>query len=203
MFCLRAAGDRVFRSRRIAVRPTPERHGQGAWAGGGPGCRAASVRRQSEGSDRRRRRGGRHGPYQAGPEGRGSPRPRCPAEGRAQAARAALPHLLDHAGAGPHRRAGARRRRDTVPGVVLLMLQMSWIGGGLATYFYGLYVTIRARAWRWVILVRRPALRQRPGLRRLQLDTAGRARAAGARGRGAAAAREGGKRSSDGTPLRS
>ena len=40
---------------------------------------------------------------------------------------------------------------DTVPGVVLLMLQMSWIGGGLATYFYGLYVTVRARAWRWVI----------------------------------------------------
>ncbi len=39
-----------------------------------------------------------------------------------------------------------------LPDIVFLMLQMSWVGGALATYFYGLYVTIRARAWGWVIV---------------------------------------------------
>jgi hypothetical protein len=38
-----------------------------------------------------------------------------------------------------------------LPGIVFLMLQLSWIGGAVATYFYGLYVTIRAKAWGWVV----------------------------------------------------
>lgn len=52
---------------------------------------------------------------------------------------------------------------DAVPNVVLLMLQVSWISGAVATYFYGLYVTIRARAWWWVILCAIPLFGSVPG----------------------------------------
>jgi len=50
-----------------------------------------------------------------------------------------------------------------LPGIVFLMLQLSWIGGAVATYFYGLYVTIRARAWRWVVLCAVPLVGSVPG----------------------------------------
>jgi hypothetical protein len=50
-----------------------------------------------------------------------------------------------------------------VPGVVLLMLQASIFGGVVATYFYGLYVTVRARAWGWVALCAIPVVGSVPG----------------------------------------
>ena len=43
------------------------------------------------------------------------------------------------------------------------MVQVSWISGAVATYFYGLYVTIRARAWWWVILCAIPLFGSVPG----------------------------------------
>jgi hypothetical protein len=52
---------------------------------------------------------------------------------------------------------------DVLPGIVFGMVQLSWLGGAVATYFYGLYVTIRARAWGWVVLCAVPLLGSVPG----------------------------------------
>ena len=52
---------------------------------------------------------------------------------------------------------------DLLPSVVLLMIQVSWFGGAVATYFYGLYVTIRAHAWGWVALCAIPLVGSVPG----------------------------------------
>lgn len=45
-----------------------------------------------------------------------------------------------------------------IPGIAWLMWQASIFGGVVATYFYGLYVTIRARAWGWVVLCAIPVV---------------------------------------------
>jgi hypothetical protein len=52
---------------------------------------------------------------------------------------------------------------DVIPEPVPLMLQVSWAGGAVATYFYGLYVTLRARAWLWVLLCAIPLVGSVPG----------------------------------------
>ncbi len=52
---------------------------------------------------------------------------------------------------------------DVLPGIVFGMVQLSWLGGAFATYFYGLYVTIRARAWGWVVLCAVPLVGSVPG----------------------------------------
>ncbi len=52
---------------------------------------------------------------------------------------------------------------DLLPAIVLLMIQVSWFGGAVATYFYGLFVTIRARAWGWVVLCAIPLFGSVPG----------------------------------------
>jgi hypothetical protein len=50
-----------------------------------------------------------------------------------------------------------------VPGIVMVMLQASILGGVSATYLYGLYVTVRARAWGWVALCAIPVVGSVPG----------------------------------------
>jgi hypothetical protein len=52
---------------------------------------------------------------------------------------------------------------DLLPAIALLMIQVSWISGAVATFFYGLYVTIRARAWGWVLLCAIPLFGSVPG----------------------------------------
>lgn len=52
---------------------------------------------------------------------------------------------------------------ELLPAIVLLMIQVSWISGAVATFFYGLYVTIRARAWGWVLLCAIPLFGSVPG----------------------------------------
>ncbi len=52
---------------------------------------------------------------------------------------------------------------DVLPGIVFGMVQLSWLGGAVATYVYGLYVTIRARAWGWVALCAVPLFGSVPG----------------------------------------
>ena len=52
---------------------------------------------------------------------------------------------------------------DILPAPFPLMLQVSWVSGAVATYFYGLYVTIRARAWGWVLLCAFPLAGSVPG----------------------------------------
>jgi hypothetical protein len=52
---------------------------------------------------------------------------------------------------------------ELIPDVAFGMLQASWLGGAAATFFYGLYVTIRARAWGWVILCAIPLIGSVPG----------------------------------------
>ena len=52
---------------------------------------------------------------------------------------------------------------DFLPVPFPLMLQVSWIGGAVATYFYGLYVTLRARAWGWALLCAVPLAGSVPG----------------------------------------
>ena len=51
----------------------------------------------------------------------------------------------------------------TVPPPIPLMVQVSWFGGAVATWVYGLYVTIRARAWGWVVLCAIPLFGSVPG----------------------------------------
>lgn len=52
---------------------------------------------------------------------------------------------------------------DTVPPPIPLMVQVSWFGGAIATWVYGLYVTVRARAWGWVVLCAIPLFGSVPG----------------------------------------
>jgi len=52
---------------------------------------------------------------------------------------------------------------DILPAPFPLMVQVSWVCGAAATYFYGLYVTIRARAWGWVLLCAIPLAGSVPG----------------------------------------
>ena len=52
---------------------------------------------------------------------------------------------------------------DLLPDIVWVMVLLSWLGGATATYFYGLYVTIRARAWGWVALCAIPLAGSVPG----------------------------------------
>lgn len=53
--------------------------------------------------------------------------------------------------------------QGTVPAPIPLMTQVAWIPGALATYVYGLYVTVRARAWGWVALCAVPLFGSVPG----------------------------------------
>lgn len=48
--------------------------------------------------------------------------------------------------------------QDLIPGIAWYMVFLSAIGGWAATYLYGLYVTIRARAWGWVALCAIPVV---------------------------------------------
>jgi hypothetical protein len=45
-----------------------------------------------------------------------------------------------------------------LPDIAWLMWATAIFGGCVATYFYGLYVTIRARAWGWVVLCAIPVV---------------------------------------------
>lgn len=57
------------------------------------------------------------------------------------------------------------RRIDTglLPDIAWLMWATAIFSGCVATYFYGLYVTVRARAWGWVALCAIPVLGSVPG----------------------------------------
>jgi hypothetical protein len=50
-----------------------------------------------------------------------------------------------------------------IPDVAWLMWAAAIFGGCVATYFYGLYVTVRARAWGWVALCAIPVVGSVPG----------------------------------------
>ncbi len=52
---------------------------------------------------------------------------------------------------------------DLLPDIAWLMWATAIFSGCVATYFYGLYVTIRARAWGWVALCAIPVVGSVPG----------------------------------------
>jgi hypothetical protein len=62
------------------------------------------------------------------------------------------------------------------PDIVWFMWGAAIFSGCIATYFYGLYVTLRARAWGWVLLCAVPVIGSVPGcvayswIRRGQLE---------------------------------
>ena len=50
-----------------------------------------------------------------------------------------------------------------IPDITWIMWATAIVGGCTATYFYGLYVTIRARAWAWVVICAVPVVGSVPG----------------------------------------
>ena len=66
--------------------------------------------------------------------------------------------------------------RGLFPDLVWFMWGAAIFSGCIATYFYGLYVTIRARSWGWVVLCAVPVFGSVPGcvayswIRRGQLE---------------------------------
>lgn len=52
---------------------------------------------------------------------------------------------------------------DLLPDIAWLMWATAIFSGCVATYFYGLYVTVRARAWGWVVLCAIPVVGSVPG----------------------------------------
>jgi hypothetical protein len=50
-----------------------------------------------------------------------------------------------------------------IPDVAWIMWATAIVSGCTATYFFGLYVTIRARAWGWVALCAIPVVGSVPG----------------------------------------
>jgi len=53
--------------------------------------------------------------------------------------------------------------QQLIPDIAWIMWATAIIGGCVATYFYGLYVTVRARAWGWVALCAIPVAGSVPG----------------------------------------
>lgn len=53
--------------------------------------------------------------------------------------------------------------KASIPDIAWLMWATAIFGGCVATYCYGLYVTIRARAWGWVALCAIPVVGSVPG----------------------------------------